>query len=166
MIRKGEFQRGEWQVPPQPVLRASERCMCSSCSRLWPRPNQSSHRRGGSAHETHGRCHFRGVIGRTFRKRFLFLHLDRYIFKFSWNSSAWILLQLWSFVIPIKLYAQRQGDTQWAVGSWKQYHTRALAHGHHLMSAVSWCHVVAQLSISDASRKGWREMQSPSSDVH
>lgn len=57
-------------------------------------PNQSSHRRGGSAHETHGRCHFRDVVGRTFRKRFLFLHLDRYTFKFSWNSSVWILLTM------------------------------------------------------------------------
>lgn len=33
-----------------------------------------------------------------------------------------------------------------------------LAHGHYLISVLSLCHVIAQLCISDSSRKGWREM--------
>lgn len=76
---------------PSPVLRAPLSDACAATVLIYGR-NQSSHRRGGSAHETHGRCHFRNVVGRTFRKRFLFLHLDHYIFKFSRNSSVWILL--------------------------------------------------------------------------
>lgn len=78
---------------PRPVLRAPLSDACAAADLICG-PDQSSHRRGGSAHETHGRCHFRNVVGRTFRKRFLFLHLDHYIFKFSWNSSVWILLTM------------------------------------------------------------------------